>query len=256
MSLSSADMQRQSELWIKASPNISIIVPVLDESHRIRPFLEHLRERAPGVEIIVVNATGSQSVPQSTATLCDQVLTTRRGRAAQMNAGAKAAHGDVFWFVHADCQVPSNCLVEIARVLADPRIVGGCFRIRFPRRELVYRVSDAGGNLAVELFGRCYGDHGIFCRREDFMAIGGYPDVPLFEDAEFSGRLRRRGRTRQFASKIITSPRRYENIGPYRLTAAYLLLSMLYFLGISIALLARIYNYLCRSADVRARAPR
>jgi hypothetical protein len=170
-----------------------------------------------------------------------------------MNAGAAVAQGDVFWFVHADCEVPPDCLNEIAHTLQDRRVVGGCFRIRFPRRELIYRVSDAGGNLAVELFGRCYGDHGIFCRREDFYAVGGYPELPLLEDAEFYRRLRHRGRTRQLDSMIVTSPRRYEEIGPYRLTATYLLLSTLYLFRAPIHLLARIYNRLCLCADEPAK---
>ncbi len=245
MSLSSAHAQRQSDVLAKRTLNVSIIVPVLDESARLRPFLEHLRERAAPAEIIVVDVAGSQIVSKSVAELCDRVLTAQRGRAAQMNAGAIAARGDVFWFVHVDCEVPRGCLDQIAHTLQDRRIVGGCFRIRFPRRELIYRVGDTGGNFAVELFGRCYGDHGIFCRREDFFAIGGYPDVPLLEDAEFYRRLRRRGRTRQLASQMITSPRRYEEIGPYWLTASYLLLSTLYVLRVPIPILARIYYRLC-----------
>src|SRR6266478_7572038 len=148
MSLSSGSAQRQSVNTAKVQPSISIIVPVLDEGDRIRPFLEHLRERAPSAELILVNAAGSESVPESVAELCGRVLTTRRGRAAQMNAGANLAGGDVLWFVHADCEVPRDCLEEIARALQDRQVVGGCFRIRFARRKLIYRVSDAGGNLA------------------------------------------------------------------------------------------------------------
>ena len=188
---------------------------------------------------------GSQTVSERAVALCDRVLTSGRGRAAQMNAGANAASGGVFWFVHADCQVPPGCLEEITRALQDRKVVGGCFRIRFQRRKLIYRVSDAGGNLAVELFGRCYGDHGIFCRREDFFAVGGYPNVPLLEDAEFYRLLRQRGRTRQLASKIVPSPRRYEEIGPYRLTAAFFFLSALYILRVPISTIARLYERLC-----------
>src|SRR5207253_7424623 len=256
MSLSSAGAQRQSAETAKASMKISIMVPVLNEGERLRPFLEHLRERAPSAEIILVNAVGSQTVSERAVALCDRVLTSGRGRAAQMNAGANAASGEVFWFVHADCQVPPGCLEEITRALPNRKVVCGCFRIRFQRRKLIYRVSDAGGNLAVEGFGRCYGDHGIFCRREDFVAVGGYPNVPLLEDAEFYRRLRRRGGTRQLASKIITSPSRYEEIGPYRLTVSYLLLSTLYLLRVPVSVLARIYARLCLCADERAQLPR
>jgi rSAM/selenodomain-associated transferase 2 len=254
MTLSSANAQRQSGDTVKVKPSISIIVPVLNEEDRIQPFFEHLRERAPSAEQILVNATGSESVPESIAKLCDRVLTSRRGRAAQMNAGATVACGDVLWFVHADCEVPRGCLEEIARALQDRQVVGGCFRIRFARRDPIYRVGDAGGNLAVELLGRCYGDHGIFCRRQEFVAVGGYPDLPLFEDSEFYRRLRKRGRTRQLASKIVPSPRRYEEIGPYRLTTAYLLLSMLYILRVPIPLLAHIYDRLCLRHGERARS--
>jgi len=226
-------------------PRISIIVPVLDEDARLRRFLEHLRERAAEAEIILVGAVGLPSMSEAATQLCDRVLTARRGRASQMNAGAKAAQGDVFWFVHADSEVPRDCLEQIARALEDPRLVGGCFRIRFRRRELIYRVSNAAGNFAVELFGRCYGDHGIFCRRRVFEAIGGYPDLPLFEDAEFSRLMRRHGRIRQLSSEIATSTRRHEEIGPYRLTVSYWLLSTLYILRVPISVLARIYNRLC-----------
>ena len=88
MSLSSAGAQRQSAETAKASMKISIIVPVLNEGERLRPFLEHLRERAPSAEVILVNAVGSQTVSERAVALCDRVLTSGRGRAAQMNAGA------------------------------------------------------------------------------------------------------------------------------------------------------------------------
>jgi len=225
--------------------NISIIVPVLNEGDRLRPLLEHLRDRASSAELIMVNAADSQGLPRSVTELCDRALTSRRGRAAQMNAGAGVARGDVLWFLHADCEVPRGCLEEIARALQNREVVGGCFRIRFPRRELIYRVSDVIGNLAVDLFGRCYGDHGIFCRRNAFVAAGGFPNLPLLEDAEFYRQLRRCGRTRQLHSNIITSPRRYEEIGPYRLTAAFLFLSVLYIVRVPISTIARLYERLC-----------
>src|SRR5437879_10656620 len=176
MSISSAGAQRQSAETAKASMKISIIVPVLNEGERLRPFLEDLGERAPSAEVILVNAVGSQTVSERAVALCDRVLTSGRGRAAQMNAGANAASGEVFWFVHADCQVPPGCLEEITRALQDRKVVGGGFRVRFQRRRLLYRVSDAVRNLAVELLARCVRGHGIFVRREARLAVGGYPN--------------------------------------------------------------------------------
>ena len=251
MSLSSANAHWQSDTAGQVKPNVSIIVPVFNEGPQLEPFLKHLRERAALAELILVNADGAQCLSESISKLCDRVLTSRRGRAAQMNLGAAVANGDVLWFVHADCEVPRESLEKITNALQDRQVVGGCFRIRFPRRELIYRASNAVGNLVVELFGGGYGDRGIFCRHKDFFAVGGYPDVPLFEDAEFYGRLHQRGRTRQLSSYVITSARRHEKLGPYRLTAAYWLLSLLYVLRVPISLLVRIYNRLCLSGDER-----
>lgn len=226
---------------------------MLHEAAGLDGFITRLRERASSAEIIIVDAADSPCLGQSVIELCDRVLTTGRGRAVQMNAGAQAATGDVLWFIHADCEVADDCLQQIARAISNCQCVGGCFRIRFPQPQLIYRISDVAGNVAVELFGRCYGDHGIFCRRQDFLGIGGFPELPLFEDAEFYRRLRRRGRTRQLGSYIITSARRYQEVGPYRLTAAYVLLSILYFVRVPIPLLARLYHQLCRSDAERER---
>lgn len=223
---------------------VSIIVPVLNEP-AIYDFLSQLRDRAPEAEIIVVRPARSENIPASAAKMYDRIVVSDRGRALQMNAGARAACGDVFWFVHADCEVPKDSLKEIAHTLANPQIVGGCFRIRFARRQLIYRVSDAIGNIGVEWFGRCYGDHGIFCRRDVFFAVGGFPNLPLFEDAEFYHALKQRGPTRQLKAYVVPSPRRYEKVGPYRLTAVYALLSALYIFRVPIGLLAKMYGRLC-----------
>jgi rSAM/selenodomain-associated transferase 2 len=224
---------------------VSIIVPVLNEEAIIRPFLERLRERAPGAEVVVVDGGSTDKTREAGRDLCDRMITAACGRAVQMNAGAEVAHGDVFWFVHADSDVPEHCIDEIERALADPQTVGGCFRIRFPRPGLIYRVSDSVGNIGVDLLRRSYGDHGIFCRRGDFLAVGCYPEVPIMEDAELYRLLGKRGRMRQIRREIITSPRRYERIGPYRLTAAFVLISALWVLRIHVSLLARIHQRLC-----------
>src|SRR5262249_23632113 len=111
---------------------VSIIVPVLNEAPLIRPFLEHLRERAPGVEIIVVDGASTDGTDDLAAGFCDQLVRSgERSRAIQMNAGARAAAGDVFWFLHADAEVPSGCLDEIAHIIRDRRVSGGLLLVRF-----------------------------------------------------------------------------------------------------------------------------
>ena len=232
-----------------ASPLISIIVPVLDEAELIGGFLVQLRANAPDAEIIVVDGGSEDRTITESAGLADQVLSASRGRARQMNAGAAVARGEVFWFLHADLLIPRNALGEIANALCEGAVIGGCFRVRFPRREWVYRLGDSLGNAGVEVFGFALGDHGIFCRRQAFSAVGGFPDVPLMEDAEFYRALRRVGRMRQLRKAIVASPRRFEQHGPWRTTAYYAAILALYVGGVRINVLTAIYRRLTRSAD-------
>ena len=159
-----------------------------------------------------------------------------------MNAGARAASGDTLWFVHADSRVPPGSESIINQALSTPGVVVGCFRLRFPRRNWIYRISDSWGNLAVDLFGFAFGDHGIFCRREPFIAAGGFPDVPLMEDAEFCRALKRHGRMHQVRDEIQTSPRRYEQRGPVRTTLFYLLILLLYLCRVDLFQLAWLHR--------------
>jgi rSAM/selenodomain-associated transferase 2 len=225
----------------------SIIVPVFNEAPLIRSFLAHLRERAPGAEIIVADGGSSDGTAEVAAGHCDRLVTSQRSRAAQMNAGAHAAHGEILWFVHADVEVPLQCLDEIARIMEHSNVVGGYFRIRLPRR-LVYRLTDSFAHYAGILLRMRCGDHGIFCRQSAFTRVGGFPEVPLMEDVEFFRRLRRCGRVIHSDKRIVISARRYETIGPARLTLAYGLIAMLYTFGVPLSVLARIYQRTCCGA--------
>ena len=223
---------------------ISIIVPVFDEALLIRPFLQHLRERAPDAEIIVADGGSSDGTDQLAAGFCDQLVASDRGRARQMNIGARAARGEIFWFVHVDAKLPFQCLDEIARIMDDPNVVGGYFRIRLPK-SLVYRLTDSFAHHAGILLRMRCGDHGIFCRRTTFLDIGGFPEVPLMEDVEFFRRLHRCGRVHYSNQRVIVSPRRYEAVGRTRLTLAYGVIATLYVFGIPLSALARIYRRIC-----------
>lgn len=229
-------------------PFVSIIVPVLNESTLIRAFLEQLRAAAPSAEIVVIDGGSDDGTPELSIGLADRVLKTSRGRARQMNAGARVARGDVFWFLHADSVVPPNALEEIAKILREDSNAGGCFRLRLPGREWIYRVSDSFGNVGVPIFGFALGDHGIFCRRCVFLRVGGFPDVPLMEDAEFYRSLRRCGGMHQLRMAIVGSQRRYEQLGPYRTTIYYAAILGLYLVGVRMSTLISVYRRLNRGS--------
>lgn len=224
------------------APSVSIIVPVLNEARLIGDFLRHAQTLGPGIEIVVVDGGSSDETQSIARALADRVISGPRGRAAQMNAGAEIARAEVLWFLHADSTAPPDAVQQILAALSDSRIAGGCFRLRYPRREWIYRLSDSLGNLGVSLFGFALGDHGIFCRRSAFRRVGGYPIVPILEDAELYRRLRAVGRMKQLREKIVSDPRGFERSGRYRTTAVYLLILVLYVAGVPISRLNRIYR--------------
>jgi rSAM/selenodomain-associated transferase 2 len=225
---------------------VSIIIPVFNEAPLMRPFLSNLRERTRGAEIIVVDGASTDGTEELAQGFCDQVIQTGdHSRGKQMNTGVAVANGDVFWFLHADAEVALESLNEIDRIMSDPKVCGGFFRIRLPATPSVYRLTDGFAHYAGLLLGIRCGDHGIFCRRTAFIEAGGFPDVPLMEDVEFFRRLHRYGHVVHSNKRIAVSPRRYETIGPTRLTFAYGWIATLYLFGVSLSTLARIYHRTC-----------
>lgn len=231
-----------------SGPLISLIFPVLDEAPLIDDFLRRARDLAEALEIIVVDGGSSDGTAAIAERRADLVIASPRGRASQMNAGAAIARGEVLWFLHADLRLPADSIERIAEALADPNIVGGCFSLRYPRAEMIYRVSDSLGNIGVRLFGFALGDHGIFCRRTTFVQAGCYPIVPILEDAEIYRRLRALGRMSQLREDIVSDPRTFEKWGRYRTTAVYFLILVLYVAGVSITRLDKIYRRLADRA--------
>lgn len=223
---------------------VSIIVPTLNEAELIQSFLQHLRKRVPEAEIIVADAGSSDRTAELAAPFTHRVVHATPGRATQMNAAALVASGDILWFLHVDAEVPPGCLEEIGRIMDDPEVAGGFFRIRLAEN-LIYRLTDSFAHYAgIALRMRC-GDHGIFCRQNVFAEVGGFPEVPLMEDVEFFRLIRRHGRVMCSPKRIIVSPRRYETIGAVRLTLAYGLIAALYVCGVPLEKLASIYKRMC-----------
>ncbi len=245
MILTPADAQRQRTTGAAVGLHTSIIVPVLNEAPLIGSFLRHLRQRAPAAEIIVADGGSADATCELAADLCDQLIITKCGRAIQMNAGARVAHGDVFWFLHADVQVPSKSLDHIAQKLTDPSVVGGFFRIRLPRNHLVYRLGDDFAHYAGRLLRIRCADHGFFCRRQIFESLGGFPEVPLMEDVEFFRAMHGCGRVCAIDDRLLANPRHYEEVGRLWLTLSYGLIATLYILGTPLSILASIYKRMC-----------
>jgi rSAM/selenodomain-associated transferase 2 len=192
----------------------SVIIPTLNEEGTIGACIRSARAQHPA-EIIVVDG-GSQDGTVAQAREANLVLTAPRGRAAQMNAGVEKATGKSLLFLHADCELASSALVEATSLLAKPGIAAGCFSMTVRAEGALYRSIDACASARVRLTGLMYGDQGLFVRRADFEAVGGFPPLRFMEDVFLSRLLCRRGRIAVARAKIFVSPRRWQKAGLLR----------------------------------------
>jgi rSAM/selenodomain-associated transferase 2 len=223
-------------------PSLSIVIPALDEAGNLARGLPELRARAPGAEIIVVDggsADDSRDVVAGVASV--RWMTSARGRARQMNAGAQAARGEILVFLHADTRLPPGAATAVVDALADPAVVAGRFDVRLDSRRPLLAVVGWMMNQRSRLTGICTGDQAIFVRRTVFQALGGYADIPLMEDIELSRRLRRRGRLAPLRLRVTTSARKWEREGVVRTIVLMWTLRLLYALGVAPARLHRWY---------------
>ena len=219
---------------------LSIIVPVFNEAAGIAPALAALQGlRARGHEVIVADGGSSDATVDEARPLADSVLASPKGRATQMNAGARAATGNAFVFLHADTRLPERADALIEAALATHH--WGRFDVRIDSAHPMLAVVGAMMNLRSRISGIATGDQAIFVARATFEAAGGFPTIALMEDIALSASLKRTGRPACLEEKVATSGRRWENNGVLATIVLMWRLRLAWFLGANPERLARIY---------------
>ncbi len=225
-----------------ASPQISIVLPILNEEAYITACLDALQAlRDQNCELIVVDGGSRDRSVALAKPLADRVVVSAKGRSTQMNAGARQASGDIFWFLHADSQPPSDAPHVIRAALTQPEHCWGRFDVRLSGYRPSLRMVEFSMNLRSRLTGIATGDQGIFVRRELFERIGGYPPISLMEDIALSRALKRHSRPVCLRQCILSSSRRWERDGVARTILLMWRLRLAYFLGADPDGLARNY---------------
>ena len=223
---------------------LSIVVPVLNEAEVIEDLLHSVSPlRRQGAEVIVVDGGSSDDTRARAHPLADQVLTAPRGRASQMNAGAAHASRDILVFLHADTRLREDAALSMLDQMARRRAAWGRFDVRVEGRHFLLPVIAALMNARSRLTGIATGDQAIFVRRDAFLALGGYSDIPLMEDIELSRRLKQGARPLCVAERVSTSGRRWEKHGFVRTILLMWRLRTAYFLGADPRRLAKRYGY-------------
>ncbi len=198
--------------------SLSIIIPTRNDAAALRRTLDHL-DRLIGihdVEVIVAAFGDPVGTEAAVAGRARIVWPAHSTRAALMNAGAAAAHAEVFFFLHADSFPPSAALPLIQHALADGRVVGGAFEHLFVEPVWRLRWITWINRLRYRLTRNYYGDQGIFVRAAVFRRMGGYRALRILEDLDFTQRLRSLGRPALIPVPLRTSGRRFLARGPLR----------------------------------------
>ncbi len=220
---------------------VGIVVPVLNEEELIGDALARLTRDFPDCDLVVVDG-GSSDATTDIAALQAKVVTSEPGRGRQMNRGTEECRGEVLWFVHADTEIDPAALGQIRDTMSDPDVVGGGLKLRFDRRSIGLDYLAWSSNQRAKRLQWIFGDQAMFVRRSAFDALGGFPDMVLFEDMEMSRRLSRAGRLVMLPATSTASSRRIVEHGTWRMIAFMQYLKLLYFAGVDAESIRRSYE--------------
>ena len=202
--------------------------PCVERSQR-HPFLPEQRQNPAGEFELIVADGGSVDGTIEVVRPHAKVIRGQQGRAVQMNSGARQATGDVLLFLHADSCLPHRAFPLLERALADPRIAGGTFMLRFDSPGLLLRLIAFLTRFEFRYFH--YGDQGIFVRRSVFEKLNGFAEIAFMEDVDFLQRLHRTGRVTLLNQPITTLARRFLERGVVRQQMMNIILVIFYLLG-------------------------
>jgi rSAM/selenodomain-associated transferase 2 len=213
---------------------ISVVIPSWRDTENLSALLPSLATQERITETIVVDASGDGRAEQiALASGATFIPCSTPNRGQQMNLGAAASSGDAIVFQHCDTGLDDSHLEAIQVALADPRIVGGAFFRKFDGRHPRLMWLETVARFLTRHGGTLYGDQSIFVRRDVFEKLGGFAQIPLMEDVEFSRRLRGAGKIAVLDPPVASSARRHLKKGAWRTTIQNGLFIVLYNLGVS-----------------------
>ncbi|WP_017301735.1 TIGR04283 family arsenosugar biosynthesis glycosyltransferase [Nodosilinea nodulosa] len=243
--------------------SVSIVIPTWNEADCLGRTLGVLQSlNPPPREIVLVDGGSGDRTLAIARAWADRLPLTliqapAPGRSVQMNLGASVAKGDILCFLHADTLVPDDLVSVVRSTLANPAIAGGGFisLMAGPRTTRwgislhnALKTYYAPLLFRPHLFFTCglrllFGDQVMFCRRADFIACGGFDSaLPIMEEADLCLKLCRRGRIRQLSRVVQSSDRRVAAWGALKANAIYLMVGLLWGLGVPATVLKRFYE--------------
>ena len=199
---------------------ISFIVPAHNEELWIGKCLASIRttmeKLAEPYEVIVVDDASTDSTPRIAEHMGVRTLRVEHRKiSAVRNAGARAARGEVFFFVDADTQVNERAVGAALGALRTGAAGGACvFEFDAPEPlwgRIIHRFAVAMGRL-IRLAGGCF----LFCTRQAYAATGGFSEnLYAGEDIAFVQALKKVGRFVVPKPTVVSSGRKLSVVGPW-----------------------------------------
>jgi len=163
----------------------------------------------------VVDGASKDRSLQVARNYTDKVIALEKADlAAQLNAGAAEADGDILLFLHADSRLAPGALGRLKQLPC--KVIGGAFSLQLDGDRTFYRLLSLGGNLYCRLTGTYFGDRGIFVRSSTYDLMGGFKPLPIMSDVEFSRRMHKLGKCCLLKGPVFSSSRKFDREGPMR----------------------------------------
>ncbi|MCQ8106026.1 TIGR04283 family arsenosugar biosynthesis glycosyltransferase [Methylomonas sp. SURF-2] len=211
-------------------PQLSIIIPVLNEAGQLAEKLQALQNLRDRCQLLLVDGGSDDGSACVAAGLVDQVLYSPPGRGKQMNLGAAKSAADVLLFLHADTRLPSDAVALLEHAVAAG-YRWGRFDVRFDSSRATFKLIAFMMNWRSRLTGIATGDQALFVTRQAFAAAGGFPEIALMEDIGLSARLKKQGRPCCLRATVTTSARRWQRHGILKTIVLMWRLRLAYFFG-------------------------
>ncbi|KAF3981197.1 MAG: glycosyltransferase family 2 protein [Methylococcales symbiont of Hymedesmia sp. n. MRB-2018] len=211
--------------------NFSIIIPTLNEADNIQSCLQSVQAQSQPHEIIIVDAGSVDNTLENARPLADKIIRSDKGRATQMNKGAKYASGDILLFLHADTHLPTNALDSLSQLFKQHHNTWGRFNITLTGQHPLLKMIAWFMNWRSCLTGIATGDQVIFVKKSLFEQVNGYAEIALMEDVELCSRLKKISRPHCLKTRVISSGRRWEQYGVVKVVVLMWSIRLRYFFG-------------------------